>query len=258
LPFTIAHPAAILPLRKRLIFSALVMGAIAPDFHYFVGFGSNARPSHSLPGAFTICLPSALLALWLFHRVLKLPLISLAPEWHQQRLARFASPFRFGPPKRFCFILISLLAGIFSHLFWDSFTHGYGFMVRHVALLRVMPFEAYGSFRPVYNLLQHLSTVIGTGVLVVAYYRWSVNAPAEPVPAALQLSPRVKAVVMATIGSGASALALAYAYADHSHRFSRFLVDGAISFTSLAILGLLGFSIFWHRGMGSAPSASQT
>jgi hypothetical protein len=258
LPFTVAHPAAILPLRKRLIFSALVMGAIAPDLHYYVGLGSNARPSHSFAGAFIICLPSALATLWLFHRVLKLPLISLAPEWHQQRLARFASRFRFGPPKRFCFILISLLAGIFSHLFWDSFTHGYGFMVRHVALLRIMPFEAYGSFRPVYNLLQHLSTVVGTAVLGIAYYRWSIHAAVDPVPAALQLSPRLKGLVTAAIGSSASVLALAYAYADHSNRFSSFVVNGAISFTSLAVLGLLGFSLFWHRGMGSAPSTSQT
>jgi hypothetical protein len=257
LPFTVAHPAAILPLRKRLIFSALVMGAIAPDLHYFVGLGSDARPSHSLPGAFTISLPSALVALWLFHRVLKLPLISLAPESHQQRLARFASPFRFGPPRQFGLILISLLAGIFSHLFWDSFTHGSGFMVRHVALLRIMPFEAYGSFRPVYNLLQHLSTVIGTGVLAVAYYRWSVHAAKGPVPEALQLSPRLKLFVISAIGSGASGLALAYAYADHSSRFSSFLVNGAISFTSLAVLGLLGFSIFWHHAISSAPSTSQ-
>lgn len=232
------------------------MGAIAPDLHYFVGLGSDARPSHSLHGAFTICLPSALVALWLFHRLLKLPLISLAPEWHQQRLVRFASPFRFGPPRQFGLILISLLAGIFSHLFWDSFTHGYGFMVRHVALLRVMPFEAYGSFRPVYNLLQHLSTLVGTAVLSIAYYRWAVHASAGPVPAALQLSPRLKSLVIAVIGSGASALALAYAYADHSHRFSTFLVDGAISFTSLAVLGLLGFSIFWHRGIRQSSSTA--
>jgi Domain of unknown function (DUF4184) len=232
------------------------MGAIAPDFHYFVGLGSDARPSHSLPGAFTICLPSALVTMWLFHRWLKLPLISLAPEWHQRRLARFASPFRFGPPRRFGLILISLLAGIFSHLFWDSFTHGYGFMVRHVALLRIMPFEAYGSFRPVYNLLQHVSTVIGTGVLVVAYHRWSRQARAEPVPEALQLRPRAKAIVVAAIGSGASALALAYAYADHSHRWSRFLVDAAISFTSLAVLGLVGFSILWHRGIRQSSSTA--
>ena len=258
MPFTVAHPAAILPLRKRLIFSALVMGAIAPDLHYYVGLGSNARPSHSLPGAFTICLPSALVALWLFHRVLKLPLISLAPEWHQQRLARFASPFRFGPARQFGLIVISLLAGIFSHLFWDSFTHGYGFMVRHVALLRVIPFEAYGSFRPVYNLLQHLSTLIGTAVLAIAYYRWAIHAPAEEVPAPLQLSPKLKVFVVVVIGSSASALALAYAYADHSNRFSSFVVNGTISFTSLAVLGLLGFSIFWHRGMGSVPSTSQT
>jgi hypothetical protein len=153
-------------------------------------------------------------------------------------------------------ILISLLAGIFSHLFWDSFTHSYGFMVRHVAFLRMTTFEVYGSVRPVYNLLQHLSTIIGIAVLAIAYYRWARHAPAERVPAALQLSPKVKSAVISAISGSASALALAYAYADHSNRISTFLVNGAVSFTSLAILGLLGFSIFWHRGFRQSSSTA--
>jgi Domain of unknown function (DUF4184) len=239
-----------------LIFSALVVGSISPDLHYFVALSSDARPSHTLAGAFYICLPSALAVLWLFHRVLKLPLISLAPAWHQQRLARFATPFKFGPAKRFAFILGSLMTGIFSHIFWDSFTHDYGFMVRHLAILRTRPLLEYGSSRPVYNMLQHLSTVVGTVVLIIAYKRWSKSAAPAPVPATLRLSTRLKSAVITAIASVAALLGIAFAY-EESSRFSKFVVNGTISFTSVALLGLIAFSIYWHRASGSGPSTSQ-
>jgi hypothetical protein len=172
MPFTAAHPAAILPLRRRLIFSALVVGAMAPDFHYFITLRPGGVASHSLAGAFDLDRPLSLLALCVFHWVLKLPLISLLPEWHQQRLIRFAVPFRLGPSKRFLCITVSLLAGIFSHLIWDSFTHGRGWTVQHVALLRSMPLQQVGIYRPMYNWLQHASTIIGLLILMISYSRW--------------------------------------------------------------------------------------
>lgn len=240
-----------------MIFSALVVGSISPDLHYFVGLGSDSKPSHTLPGALYICLPSALALLWLFHRVLKLPLISLIPRWHQERVARFATPFRFGGGRRFALILASLLAGIFSHILWDSFTHGDGFMVRHLPILRTTPLLDYGTARPVFNLLQHLSTLLGVLVLIIAYWHWSKAAKPQPVPAKLYLPERVKLFALSAIGITAGLLGLAFAYEDSS-RISSFVVHGAISFTSLAVVGLIAFSIYWHREVGSAPSASQT
>lgn len=243
-------------MRRRLIFSALVVGSISPDLHYFVALSSDAKPSHTLAGAFYICLPSALAVLWLFHRVLKLPLISLAPARHQERLARFATPFRFGPGKQFALILVSLMAGIFSHIFWDSFTHDYGFMVRHLAILRTRPLLEYGSARPVHNLLQHLSTVFGMVVLIIAYRRWSKAAAPEPVPATLRLSTRLKSTVITGIASVAALLGLAFAY-EESSRFSKFVVNSTITFTSVALVGLIAFSIYWHRAASSGASTSR-
>ena len=149
------------------------------------------------------------------------------------------------------------MAGILSHIFWDSFTHEYGFMVRHLALLRMRPLLEYGSARPVSNLLQHLSTVFGTVVVIIAYRRWSNTAAPGPVPATLRLSPRFKSIVITGIASIAALLGMGFAYEDSS-RFSRFVVNGTISFTSLALLGLIVFSIYWHRGAGSGASRSQT
>ncbi len=163
---------------------------MSPDFHYFITLAPGGKASHSLAGAFYLDLPLALAALCLFHWVLKLPLISLFPEWHQERLMRFAVLFRLGPPKRFLLITISLLVGIFSHLLWDSFTHGRGWMVHHVAFLRSMPLQQVGIYRPVYNWLQHLSTIIGLILLMTSYSRWSRTVNPVPVADEFRLSKR--------------------------------------------------------------------
>jgi len=242
-----------------LIFSALVVGSIAPDLHYFIGVDHHFEATHTVAGAFYICLSSALAVLWAFQRVMKLPLISLAPSSLQPRLARFAEPFRFAPAKRFGWILLSLLLGIFSHLLWDSFTHGGGYMAQHIALLRTVPFAQYGIYRPLYNLLQHLTSLLGVGILLTAYYRWSEKAPAQPVPERLKLSTRIKSISLAAIGAGAAVLGMicGFAEARQSTRVTSFFVDGVIWVTTLAIAGLVVFSLYWHKGLRPGPSLSQ-
>ncbi len=231
---------------------------MAPDFHYFMGLGPHGKVSHTFAGAFYYCLPVGLAALWLFHRVLKLPLISLAPEWHQARLARFAAPFRFGPARRFAMIVGSLLVGIFSHLLWDSFTHGGGWMVRHIPALRTVVFAGMGGGRPLYNLLQHGCTLLGIAALAVAYYRWAKTQTPQPVPDRLKMSAAVRSGV---IGGGlglATAVSASYGF-DRSHHAARFVIFAAyavIAFCGLAFTCLLAFSLWWHAGRRFARSDS--
>jgi membrane-bound metal-dependent hydrolase YbcI (DUF457 family) len=248
-PFTLAHPAAILPLRRRLVFSALVIGAMAPDFHYFLGLHVDADISHSVAGAFYFCLPAGLAALWLFHRVLKEPLISLAPEWHQARLARFAMPFRLGPGRQFALILLSLLAGIFSHLLWDSFTHSPGWMVRHFPELRSVVLQDFLGGRPLYNVLQHGSSLLGLAILALAYRRWSRNNGPQPANREFSLDERTKWGILAGIGLAAFLLSGAYAAQGYarSGRFAVLAGHGVIAFMAITFFGLLGFSLWWHR-----------
>jgi hypothetical protein len=250
LPFTLAHPAAVLPLRKRLVFSALVIGAMAPDFHYFLGLPVDARTSHSLAGAFYFCLPLALAALWLFHRVMKMPLIGLAPEWYQARLVRFAVPFRFGPGKRFALVLLSLLAGTFTHLIWDSFTHNRGWVVKHFPVLRTVVLQQYWGGRPIYVLLQHGSTLAGMAILVIAYRRWAHGAIPQALSPELRLRSTVKLAVVAGIGIGAFVMAGLYAFLGYGDaaRWTIPVAHAGISFMTLTFVGLLAFSVSWHRG----------
>src|SRR5277367_2533888 len=121
MPFTPAHVAAVLPFRRsRLIWSALVVGAMAPDFEYFLRMSPQDRYGHTLTGLFLFTLPLALLTLWLFHAYVKAPFIEVMPSGLERRLAPGASKFRFGGAAQFALIIASLLVGIGTHLIWDS------------------------------------------------------------------------------------------------------------------------------------------
>lgn len=224
---------------------------MSPDFHYFITLRPGGVTSHSLAGAFYLDLPLALIALCLFHWILKLPLISFFSEWHQQRLMHFAGPFRLESPKRFLFITISLLAGIFSHLLWDSFTHGRGWMVHHIAFLRSVPFQQVVLQRPVYNWLQHVSTIIGVVVLTISYSRWSRSVEPVPVAERFKLSKRVKLWVVLLIGIPAAIASVTYGFEKSQHvaHFSWFASYSAISFVTFVIAGLVLFSVYWHHSV---------
>src|SRR5512133_2984557 len=122
MPFTISHAAAALPFRRtRLVFSAIVVGCMAPDFEYFLHARIISRVSHTLAGAFEFSLPAALVVLSLFFWVMERPLLVLMPSSIQRRVV--LKPFTLLPWKRFFLIIASLMVGIASHLIWDSFTH---------------------------------------------------------------------------------------------------------------------------------------
>ena len=116
-PFTPAHGAAILPfLRFGLVPSALLVGAFAPDYEYFIRLGPNGRYGHTFPGVFLLTLPLALVVLWLFHSFVKAPAVRLLPEGIQRRLGDEIREFRFGGAGTFALIVCSLLLGIATHL----------------------------------------------------------------------------------------------------------------------------------------------
>lgn len=51
MPFTLAHPAAVLPFwRSRLHFPALLLGSVAPDFGYFLAGRPVSGAGHTLWG----------------------------------------------------------------------------------------------------------------------------------------------------------------------------------------------------------------
>src|SRR5437588_497357 len=67
MPFTLAHPAAILPLRglRYLRTAPLIIGAMIPDLPYYVParFGHFGPETHSVTGSFTTCMVRRVAAL---------------------------------------------------------------------------------------------------------------------------------------------------------------------------------------------------
>jgi hypothetical protein len=173
MPFTPAHVAAVLPFRRsRLIWSALVVGAMAPDFEYFLRMSPQDRYGHTLTGLFLFTLPLALLTLWFFHAYVKATFIELMPDGLERRLAPSAGEFRFGGASQFVLIIASLLVGIGTHLIWDSLTHGNTWTTRHWDALGHRVQVPSIGFVPLYKLLQQVSTVVGLAILAVWLVAW--------------------------------------------------------------------------------------
>ena len=227
--------------------SALVVGSLAPDFRYFLNLAPRGHIGHSFKGIFIFCLPVGLAVLWIFQQVMKRPLISLAPRSHQQRLVPLAEPFHWGGAGRVALIVASLLLGAVSHLVWDAFTHDRGLVVRNVPDMR-LPLEEFGTHRPLYNVLQHGSSILGLAILVFWYWRWFKRTPPQPVPLCFQMSTGAKAWVAGSILVMASCSAAVYAFFYSYHLASIGLFVGAfvVTFISLIYIATLGFSLWWH------------
>jgi hypothetical protein len=185
LPYAFAHPAAVVPVAKllgaRAVPSALAIGAMIPDVWYFVPFVERQH-THDLPDALWFCLPAGVLAYAAFHLIFKQPLIALAPRPLAGRLARWATP---GLPRApWLLVLLSLVAGIATHLAWDVFTHE--------GSLRILDTRVAGGFY-LHQVLQHTSTLLG-GVFVAAWV-WRKLRATQPVAIADTLEARLRFAV---------------------------------------------------------------
>jgi len=172
MPFTLSHAAAALPFRRRrLVFSAVVVGTFAPDFEYLLRMTPGGGFGHTLAGAFLLSLPMALLVLWMFHGLVKRPLIRLFPDAIRLRLPP-GEPFRFGGFWRFLLIAVSALVGIATHILWDSFTHPYTWPTRHWPLLLDFAHVPLLGWLPYYMVLQLASSAVGILILCAWAARW--------------------------------------------------------------------------------------
>jgi Domain of unknown function (DUF4184) len=172
MPFPLAHPAAVLPLRRYcpryLNFAALVVGSLTPDLGYAFGHLHVDRFSHQfLAGGIGFCLPvgGALMAVFFPLR----PVLVRALPWGYDKalLPLCAGPA--GPPVA---IGLSLVIGAWTHIFLDDLAHGDGWFVVHVpALQRAAPWLGNEGFG-VYDLVYAACTFLGITWLAFSYLKW--------------------------------------------------------------------------------------
>ncbi|MFJ3793644.1 DUF4184 family protein [Kitasatospora sp. NPDC090091] len=219
MPFTLSHPAAVLPLlraagrRGPLVASALVAGSMAPDVPFFA---ESLLPGVYEQGGLThrwwavptvdVAIAGALVAGW--HGLLRGPLVGLLPErWAgaaEALTVRRAGGAGAGPGggsetgAAVAWFAASAAVGAATHVGWDAFTHE-GRL--GVALLPVLERKVAGL--PLYTVLQY-----GTSALALAALAgWASRAAreVEPVRPAVELPSGVRRAAVAALGAATAA-----------------------------------------------------
>lgn len=254
MPWTFAHPAAVLPLRRLcprwLCWPGLVLGAMSPDLSYYIGLHGALRAyCHTVEGVLTLCLPASLLllaALWRFSR----PLTVLLTEPHQHLLRAALQPPQGPATRAWALAVLSVLVGAGTHLLWDGVTHADHFGPAMWPELRATVATALDRpFRGT-HLLQHLSTVMGTIVLVLAYRQACRRVPRgerRPHDGQRRAVLALCAGLALAVGSGA---AWALTPPELPGYSSRLLVRSVVWATSCGVTVYALASALWWRWRG--------
>lgn len=182
MPFPLAHPAAILPLKRfcprYLSLGALIIGSIVPDVAYLSGPLRLDEFSHTFVGSFGFSLPVGLLSVWLFYGFRQ-----QVVGWLPDAQRRLLMPLCQRPVPSLAVLVISVLIGAWTHLLWDSFTHSHGWLVKRSPLLQAQLMQ-FGHHRLLLCLLLwYLSSFVGVVCLCLAYEKWLRSAdPSAPSP----------------------------------------------------------------------------
>lgn len=172
MPFTFAHPAAILPIyekaKSRFDLTALILGSMAPDFEYFIRCKPLGLIGHGALGMLYFNLPLCILFAYVFHKIIKRPLILSLPKGMGKKLyavmCQGDNEWSISSLRSFIVFVYSALIGMMTHVFWDGFTHKGAYFVNSIDALNYGVSIA-GRSIPVYKFMQHGSTLIGFLIL---------------------------------------------------------------------------------------------
>jgi len=231
-----------------------------PDLPYFIHMTGHIRLGHTTRGIFAFDLPVGLLLLWLFHVLVKRPLVSLAPEYIRRRIDEKALQFRFGPWPRLLLIALSLLIGIVTHVLWDGLTHEHGLFVKHWEVLRERSVAEihYANFR----LLQLGFSVVGFATVAWALWEYWKKKPeaTDSVPSRFAPGQRIRLVMVGAAIAVAFGIGMFFVAVRH-HTFRWSLVELVIYTITCACAQLLVYSVWWRwsgqRWMGRDSSPAE-
>ena len=169
MPFTLAHPAAVWPLKRIRAFAVipLVVGSLTPDLASYLPNAHALINSHSVRGTVILDLPLGYALLLL---LVGLRNMMVTPLWQPHRrfisdaFSKYASASLW-----WLQALPSLLIDSWTHIVWDSFTHENHFMVRRLPILRQT--MSIDGDHPVYlyRILQYGCSLLGMAVVIWWY-----------------------------------------------------------------------------------------
>lgn len=178
MPFTLAHPATVVPFRRligpdRLPFEAFVIGTMSPDFEYLYRLEPFALISHASYGLFLFGLPVGLFTVALWVLLLRDPTRALFALPTTTR----AHPLTF---RWWVRAAAAVLIGGATHVVWDAFTHRDTYGPVLIPALKNVAFTVGSVSVPWYNVLQILSSVLGGAVVIAWLWRAMQRAHAWP------------------------------------------------------------------------------
>jgi len=173
MPLSSAHPALVLPLcklpKKIISTTAVIIGSISPDIEYFYHLRPKRTYSHLFAHAWWFDLLITIALCFIFHLVVRNPLIQNLPNFLRSRFESYQNFDWIAHFKNYLpAVLFSAFIGIYSHIIWDEFTHKNAIFVAYFPLLKTYLTEILGIKLFVYNLLQHISS-IGGSLIVIAF-----------------------------------------------------------------------------------------
>ncbi len=179
MPFTFSHPAIVLPLallpKKWFSLTGLIIGSLTPDFEYFLRMKIQSDYSHTLAGILWFDLPLGILLAFIFHNLVRNPFFNNLPLFLKSRFLEFTH-FNWNEYFKMhkWLVVLSILIGAASHLFWDSFTHPYGYFVETIPAL-TQPVTILGFSIPFLKMLQHASTLFGGTIILWVIFKLPAN-----------------------------------------------------------------------------------
>lgn len=240
MPFTFSHPAIVLPAyylpKKWRSLTGLIVGSVTPDFEMFLRMEAQNSYSHSWHSIFWFNLPLAIILSFLFHVAIRNSLIDHLPAFLRERLVVFKS-FNWVPyfKRHFWIVVISIVIGAASHIFWDSFTHAYGIIIKWFPTL-AQEISFLGFTMPVYYFLQLAFSVIGALFILYAILKLPSHKTYK------QNSSGIKYWMWVTIITIALTAARLFTGLDYSY-FPNIIV----AVISAGLLGLLASPIIIHK-----------
>ncbi|CAG9607706.1 DUF4184 family protein [Pseudoneobacillus rhizosphaerae] len=175
MPLTFAHPAAVLPFSrnsKYVNFLAMVLGSMSPDFEYFLRGKPYGEIGHTLIGFFIFNLPIVIIVYLIYKTSIHRTLFSHLPYILQDTYSQKISSTKL---LKVIVFLYSALFGMLTHVFWDTFTHIVGYMVRNLSIL-TYNVHIFDFNIPIFKFLQHGSTIVGIiAIIGYMYFRTAKN-----------------------------------------------------------------------------------
>jgi hypothetical protein len=247
MPFTISHAAVVLPFSRLLarwqLLSAVVIGAMVPDFGLFFPWRIHRFETHSASALLTFCLPVGLVTYWAFQYLVKAPMLEVLPEGAYARWRPFSSPADFYGARQWVLAGCGVLAGAVTHLVWDAFTHENARGIRMIPWLED-PVVDIGAHRLAgVRLLQDGSSLIGLIIVIGLIWYGLRRGHEKPVSARPLRSAERRVWVLIYVASAVGLSAAWWLWARAAAPSGHALRELSMGITGIAVAALRGLAM---------------